>query len=284
MTYAPKLVIHGGAGRLEGDVAKRSAFHAALDNIVRSTYAYLEKHSAHETAVYGIHLLEDNLLFNAGTGSKLQKDGTIRMSSAIMLGKELRFAGVVNVENVQHPIDLADHLLEEENTVLAGVEATQYARSMGLPEYDCLTETRHREYENRQAGKSGTVGVVALDPEGAIVAATSSGGRGYEIPGRVSDTPTVAGNYATQNVGISATGLGEEIVHTAAAARVACLVDHGINLAQAVNHVIALAKQTGSSFGLITLDKSGHIIVEKTTEEIFYAWHDGDQVQTFFNI
>lgn len=173
MTYAPKLVIHGGAGRLEGDVAKRSAFHAALDNIVRSTYAYLEKHSAHETAVYGIHLLEDNPLFNAGTGSKLQKDGTIRMSAAIMLGKELRFAGVVNVENVQHPIDLADHLLEEENTVLAGVEATQYARSMGLPEYDCLTETRHREYENRQAGKSGTVGVVALDPEGAIVAATS---------------------------------------------------------------------------------------------------------------
>ena len=103
-------------------------------------------------------------------------------------------------------------------------------------------QKRWDEHLRAQKGKTGTVGVVALDRYGNIVAGTSTGGIGGEIPGRVSDSPTIAGNYANKFAGISATGIGEQIVNLGAAVKIATRVEDGMDLKSAVDKTIHDAK------------------------------------------
>ncbi len=277
----PKLIIHGGAGALENTSERADTIRARLREILCETYDTLVAGDAMQAVLYGVRLLEDEPMFNAGKGSRYQADGTIRMSAALMDGNARRFSGVINIQAVQHPIDVAALLLKEEHRVLAGAQAKEYARSKGFDNFDPGTAYRLQEHQNAVKGKTGTVGVVALDAQGAIVAGTSTGGVGGEIPGRVSDSATVAGTYATSQVGISATGIGEEIVDYALAARIAARMEDGMSLGEAGTRSIAAAKDAGCSFGFIALDESGAILADKTTESIFYAWHDGQTQETF---
>jgi len=234
----PIIILHGGAGVPGGGDTSRQSYRDAIRDVTKQSYDQLLSAGARQAVLHAVRLLENVPIFNAGTGSKLQNDGIARMTAAIMDSEETCLSGVINIRNVQHPIDVADTLHYEESKVLAGDEATAYARSKGFEYHDPMTELRRREYIKKLNQELGTVGAVALDHRGIIAAATSTGGLGHEIPGRVSDSATVAGNYVTKKAGVSCTGIGEHIVNHAAAARVAVRVEDGMSLKEAVTITI----------------------------------------------
>jgi len=275
-------VIHGGYGSFEGMNDTRKAVHESLTKIVNKAYAVLLQKNAKTAVVEAVKLMEDDPLYNAGTGSRIQADGKIRMSASFMHGNALRFSGIINIQNIQNPIEVAQNLQNEHYPIIACNHSNYGQDIWNLPHYNPETEHRRKEYESRRKGKTGTVGAVAIDINGNIVAGTSTGGIGNETPGRVGDSPTVAGNYASKNAGVSVTGIGEEIVNLSVASRIVSLVDEEINLNDAVQSVMARAKENKYNFGIISLDRFGNCIVEKTTEEIYYASSDG-QAQTFYH-
>ena len=279
-----QLIIHGGAGSLEGKIEHAQAMHDSLCKIWEESFDILQKGTAEETVCHAIRMLEDDPIFNAGTGSKLQADGQVRMSSALMDGTNNRFSGVINVQNIRNPIEAAALLSKEENTVLSGAQATEFCRKNGMDDYNPVTQERLEDYKKRCSGKHGTVGTVALDNEGHIFAGTSTGGIGYEIPGRVSDCPTVAGTYASTKAGVSCTGIGEQITQQAAAAKIVTRVEDGMPLHDAVTLTMSESNKFSYLFGLISLDSEGHVEVGKTEalDEVFYAFHDNNRIRTFF--
>ena len=280
-----KLVIHGGAGSLEGKTAEVKNIHQSLCRIWEETFEILKEKNAKEAVIHGIRLLEDDPVFNAGTGSKLQADGKIRMSAALMDGVKNRFSGVINVQNIRSPIKAAALLSKEKNTVLSADQATEFCRNHGFEEHDPLTHSRLKEYEKKCNGLHGTVGIVALDNKGRIFAGTSTGGIGNEIPGRVSDSPTVAGTYASSKAGVSCTGIGEQITQQAVAAKIVTRVEDGMSLHEAVSKTLKESNNYNYSFGLISLDAKGKIEVGKTSElcDVYYAYHNGKGIKTFYN-
>ena len=277
----PKLIIHGGAGSLEGNVSKEKDVRSSLKLICEQTYQELLKNDAHSAVKFGICLLENDPLFNAGTGSRVQQDGQIRMSASIMDASTNTFSGVINIQNVKNPILVADKLQSEKHTVIAGDQATTFAYDNGFEKYDPLVKIRWDEHLRSMQGKTGTVGVVALDANANIVAGTSTGGIGGEIPGRVSDTPTVSGNFANKYVGISATGIGEQIINSGASLKIVTRVEDGLRLKDAVSKTIKEAKSLDYEFGIISISYDGEICVDKTTDSIFYACHDGKAINSF---
>ena len=280
-----QLVIHGGAGSLEGKTAEAQSIHQSLSRIWEETFELLKKKSAKEAVIHGIRLLEDDPVFNAGTGSKLQADGEVRMSAALMDGVKNRFSGVINVQNIRFPIEAAALLSKEKNKVLSADQATEFCRKNGFDEHDPVTPARLQEYEQKCSGIHGTVGIVALDNKGRITAGTSTGGIGHEIPGRVSDSPTVAGTYASSKAGVSCTGIGEQITQQAAAAKIVTRVEDGMSLHEAVSKTLMESNNFNYSFGLISLDANGQIEVGKTAAlgEVYYAYHNGEGIETFYN-
>lgn len=279
-----QLIIHGGAGSLEGKLEHAQVMHDSLCKIWEESFDILQKGTAEETVCHAIRMLEDDPIFNAGTGSKLQADGQVRMSSALMDGTNNRFSGVINVQNIRNPIEAAALLSKEENTVLSGTQATEFCRKNGMDDYNPVTQERLEDYKKRCSGKHGTVGTVALDNEGHIFAGTSTGGIGYEIPGRVSDCPTVAGTYASTKAGVSCTGIGEQITQQAAAAKIVTRVEDGMPLHEAVTLTMSESNKFSYLYGLISLDSEGHVEVGKTEalDEVFYAFHDNNRIRTFF--
>ncbi|MBC8258386.1 MAG: isoaspartyl peptidase/L-asparaginase [SAR324 cluster bacterium] len=280
-----KLIIHGGAGSLEGKTAEAQKMHESLCKIWEESFEVLQKSSAEEAVLHAVRMLEDDPYYNAGTGSKLQADGQVRMSAALMDGYNNRFSGVINVQNIQHPIEAAALLSAEKHTVLSADQATGYCRKNGFPEYNPITDFRMQEYENKCIGTNGTVGAVALDKSGQIFAGTSTGGIGCEMPGRVSDSPTVAGTYASRKAGVSCTGIGEAITQQAAAAKVVIRVGDGMSLQDAVARTMLESDDYNYSYGLISLDSKGHIEVgtTKALTDVYYAYHDGQKFSTFFS-
>jgi L-asparaginase len=268
---APVLVIQGGAGKRRL-LAGRQAIGAALARISRACWPALEQGgSALEAVVEAVIQLEADPLFNAGLGSKLQADGAARMSASLMDGDTERFSGVVNIEGIAHPIRLCHHLLDGGDRVLAGSGALSRARELGLAERDVRTRKSIAAWQKAIAGETGTVGAVALDAAGRLAAATSTGGRGMERIGRVSDSCTVAGNFATESAAVSCTGVGEDIVDAALAVRVIGGVDAGQSLDRAVAATRARMVARDWRAGLIAVDATGAWTVAHTTEELY--WH-----------
>tara|TARA_B100000945_G_C20303316_1_gene559133 strand:- start:118 stop:966 length:849 start_codon:yes stop_codon:yes gene_type:complete len=280
-----QLVIHGGAGSLEGKNSEVKKIHLSLCRIWEETFDILKKKDAEETVIHGIRLLEDDPVFNAGTGSKLQADGKIRMSAALMDGLKNRFSGVINVQNIRFPIEAAALLSKEKNTVLCSDQATEFCINQGFELYDPTTSSRLQEYKKKYNGFHGTVGVVALDNKGRIFAGTSTGGIGNEIPGRVSDSPTVAGTYASSKAGVSCTGIGEQITQQAVAAKIVTRVEDGMSLYKSVSKTLMESNYFNYSYGLISLDANGQIEVGKTSAlgTVYYAYHNGEKLNTFYN-
>lgn len=279
-TITPKLIIHGGCGIRS--LEKQQALSNGLLQVIRASYPRLIEQTAEQAVLHACRLLEDDETFNAGTGGRLQADGMGRLSAAFMDGAKSKFAAVMNVENVRNPIDLAHQLSSEEHTVLAGELATAYARSKGVPHYNPVTPRRLRQHEEQLKGKTGTIGVVALDAAGNICAGTSTGGVGQEIPGRVGDSPTVAGNYASSKCGISCTGVGEEILNLAVAARVATAVEYQVSLSQALKDVTREGDSRNYEFGTIAIDQAGELNWNHTQNtQLHFAYHDGQAEKSF---
>ena len=284
-TAQATLIIHGGAGAREGSHARFEEYATHLTTIIEQSYPVLVNTGARAAVLHAIRLLEDDPIFNAGTGSRLQQDGQVRMSAALMDSDQQVFSGVVNIESVQHPIDIAEMLAAERHCVLAAEQATQYAHRQGIPVYDPITEHRQNEYIARVAGDKGTVGAVALDQTGVICAATSTGGVGFERPGRVSDSPTVAGNYAAQQAGVSCTGIGEQIVNHGTAVRIVTRVEDGLDLSTAVSKTIAEANTKNYKYGVISVDQYGNWCAQQTRSvTTLYAAYDSAGITTFLNV
>src|SRR5208337_3593178 len=148
--------------------------------------------------------------------------------------------------------------------VLAEAGARQFAREAGLPFASPFTPRARADFNRRRQGKSGTVGAVALDRKHHLAAATSTGGRGFEYPHRVSDSPTVAANFANRWGAVSATGVGEEIVEHAVAARICTFLECGLSLKAATRRVLSQARNR-AQFGWIALDRHGEVQAVTTT-------------------
>ncbi|PWS27764.1 asparaginase [Pedobacter yonginense] len=257
-----KLIIHGGFfSESSTNQETKKAKQNALSEIVSLGHEYLKTHTALETVVYTVALLEDNELFNAGIGSQIQSDGKVRLSASLMDGKTEKFSGVINVENVKNPIQIAQTLITYDDRVLSGEGAQNFARANGFDYFDPITTQRQTEYEAKlnQKNNKGTVGCVALDSDGNLAAATSTGGKGFEIPCRVSDSATVAGNYANPFAGISCTGVGEDITSTALAAKIVTRVTDGFSLKDACDKSFTELKPYDGFAGVIGISAKGEI-------------------------
>ncbi|WP_035673848.1 isoaspartyl peptidase/L-asparaginase [Flavobacterium sp. 83] len=278
-----KLIIHGGffsesSTNHETKVAKQNA----LEQIVKDSYAFLKTHSALETVVYAVSLLEDDELFNAGVGSQIQSDGKIRMSAAIMDGETQKMSGVINIEEVKNPVQVAQILMQYDDRVLGGSGATNFARQHGFESFSTEIPQRRAEYEAKlKSLGTGTVGCVALDQNGKIAVATSTGGKGFEIPGRISDSATVAGNYANEFCGVSLTGVGEDIVSNATAAKIVTRITDGFTLQEAFTKTFNELKPYDGFAGAIAIDKEGNMFHQDSHPSMVFASFDGENFEVF---
>lgn len=272
MPNQPVLVIHGGASSRPFRGERLTVVTESLQRTLEAVFPKLERGmSALEAVSLATACLEDDPLYNAGKGSKIQSDGKIRMSASIMDGARRRFAGCVNVEKVKNPVFLAKALLKEKDRVLSGAGAQTYAREIGLKFASPYTKYQKERWLEKKRGKTGTVGAIALDRQGRLAAATSTGGKGFEYPCRVSDSPTTAGNFANEFCAVSATGTGEEIVEQSAASTICAYVDAGMRVDEAVNRVLDRARKFKGEFGVIALDHTGHFVASTTTKSIVWA-------------
>ncbi|MGQ9866889.1 MAG: isoaspartyl peptidase/L-asparaginase [Pseudanabaenaceae cyanobacterium] len=287
-TVLPKLIVHGGAGPSVDSKGGLALVRQSLHRVVQEAYALLAAGEPAMMAVrLAVRLLEDDPRFNAGTGSVLQADGQIRMSASLMDGARQAISGVINVSRVQHPIELAASLQFSPDRILSESGALELARELGVPVFDPLTEVRLQEWlEDRRAVSGrrmadvtrGTVGAVALDRHGCLCAGTSTGGRGFERVGRVSDSATPAGNYASALAAVSCTGVGEDILDEGLAVRIVVRVTDGLSLAEAFARSFAEARARHRDLGAIGLDATGAIAWGKSCPVLFAAFHDGTTV------
>lgn len=278
-----KLIIHGGFfSESHTNQETKIAKQKALKRIAMASYDYLKTHSAVETVVYAVRLLEDDELFNAGIGSQIQSDGKIRMSASLMDGTTQKMSGVINIEKVKNPILVAEKLMAVEDRILGGEVATEYARKLGFEEFSTEIPQRRQEYEAKlKSTGTGTVGCVAWDKDGKLAVATSTGGKGFEIPGRISDSATVAGNYANSHCAVSCTGVGEDIVSGAVAAKIVTRVTDGFNIQEAFAKTFEELKSYDGFAGAIAIDAKGNIYHQDSHPTMVFASFDGSIFEVF---
>ena len=294
---SPRVIIHGGAGGSLRSKGGLEAVRSILRGIVTRVYGCVaDDGSARDGVVLGCRLLEDEPRFNAGTGAVLQSDGQVRMSSALMDGASSRFSGVINVSGLKNPIEVAQFLQGERDRVLSDVGAKELLRELQVPVFNPLTDLRLKEWmEERKGGFErtmastlaepqddeagrGTIGVVVLDGQGNIAAGTSTGGKGFERVGRVSDSAMPAGNYANGVAGVSCTGIGEDIIDECLAAKIVVRTTDGLSLREAFDRSIGESTENRRDLGAIGLDRAGAIAWGKTSEILVAAYHDGEEI------
>jgi L-asparaginase / beta-aspartyl-peptidase len=299
------LAIHGGAGTIErGKITreKEREYRAGLERALTAGYEILKRGgSSLDATEAAVRVLEDDPLFNAGRGSVFTSAGTNEMDASIMDGKTLKAGAVGSVQHIKNPINLARLVMEKSPHVMldcAGAETFAKANGLELVDqkyfftqerWDALQKIKAAE-KNRAsgAGKSflitdqdrhGTVGAVALDKEGNLAAATSTGGTTNKMPGRIGDTPVIgAGTYANnQTCAVSCTGDGEYFIRAAAAHDVSALMQYrGMKLLDAAQTALGAVKQLGGSGGLIAIDKNGEIALPFNTNGMYRGYVDPD--------
>lgn len=302
------IAIHGGAGaitRAKLSPEQEIRYVDALSAIVETGQRMLEAgESALDVVTEAVRLLEECPLFNAGIGSVFTRDETHELDACVMDGNTLKAGAVAGVSHLRNPILAARMVMEQSPHVLmTGAGAEQFAAQHGMalvPGDTFSTPERYQQLlEARDAGitqldhaapldestKMGTVGAVALDKEGNLAAATSTGGMTNKLPGRVGDSPLPgAGCYANNaSVAVSCTGTGEVFIRTLAAYDIAALMDYGnLSLAEACERVVMEKLPTlGGSGGLIAVDREGNIALPFNSEGMYRAWgYAGDAPST----
>lgn len=271
------LAIHGGAGVIERGTltpAKEAAYRAGLAEALRAGGAVLDRGGpALDAVAAAVRILEDNPLFNAGRGAVFTAEGRNELDAAIMDGATQKAGAVAGVTRTRHPIDLARAVMDKtRHVMLARDGADRFSIEQGLeqvaPEW-FRTEERWQQlqaWRNKQAGAVdrshlfGTVGAVALDADGNLAAATSTGGMTGKRWGRVGDSPIIgAGTYAKNGqCAVSATGSGEYFIRESAARQVCDRVAwNGETLANAAQATIMAVGSIGGDGGLIAMGSNG---------------------------
>ena len=299
------IVIHGGAGainRSELSVEREVHYRAGLEAARDAGYAVLERGGSSLDAVTAaVRTLEDDPLFNAGRGAVLNHDGVAELDASIMDGKTQAAGAVAGVKHVKNPIDLARVVMEKSPYVmLVGAGAEEFALEQSVPLVPAsyfITETRVRQLEraikdeNDKAaqktsvianrgfiGTMGTVGAVALDRNGNLAAATSTGGLTNKRAGRIGDSPIIgAGTYANNaSCAVSSTGDGEFFMRAVVAHDVCAVMAYKNESLEAAAHEVIHDKIGGmkATGGVIALDRAGHIVMEFNSDGMFRASRD----------
>ncbi|ADR21557.1 isoaspartyl peptidase [Marivirga tractuosa] len=275
------LAIHGGAGTIlkkNMTPEKEEAYHEALREALEAGEDILNKKgTAIEAVAVAVSAMEDSPLFNAGKGSVYSNSGKNEMEASIMEGAKLRAGAIAGVRNIKNPIQLAKSILFDDDFVyLIGKGAEEYGDNRKLEKAaDEYFQTRFREEQwlaakgegkvllDHDADKKfGTVGAVALDIDGNLAAATSTGGLTNKKYGRIGDSSVIgSGTYANNNTcAISCTGYGEFFLRAIVAYDVSCLMEYkGLSLKDACEQVVMkkLVAMKGEG-GLIALDAAGN--------------------------
>ncbi len=177
---------------------------------------------------------------------------------------------------------MAERLLAKEDRILGGSGATNFARKEGFEEFSTEIPQRRMEFEQKSnTSRTSTVGCVAIDSNGKIAAATSTGGKGFEIPGRISDSATVAGNYANQFCGVSCTGVGEDIVSGAVASKIVTRVTDEMSINQAFQKTFDELKPYDGFAGAIAIDHNGNMFHLDSHPSMVFASYDGESEKVF---
>ncbi|MBI4527908.1 MAG: isoaspartyl peptidase/L-asparaginase [Deltaproteobacteria bacterium] len=269
MNHSPAIIVHGGAGSIPEDILApmlEGCRKAALEGwrVLDAGGSALD--AVEQAAIF----LEDDPLFNAGTGSTLNLLGEIEMDAAIMDGHTLAVGAVAAVSRIKNPIRLARKVMEDGRHVfLAADGALRFAREAGIPECSpetLLVEARKKHWEKTH----GTIGCVAFDRSGAIAAGTSTGGIFDKLPGRIGDSALPGcGTYACETGGVSCTGNGEAIIRTVLAKTAVEFLLGGSGPGEAARKSVAfLEKKTGAKAGLILIDREGRIGYYRNTERM----------------
>ncbi len=294
------IVIHGGAGNIVKENIPDSLiaeYNNKLEEALDAGIVILEKGGKSIDAVEAaIHILEDSPLFNAGKGSVFTHDGLNEMDASIMDGKTLNAGAVSGVQTIKNPISAARTvMIRSEHVMLSGRGAEKFAEDHGLIIVDKTYFYTRKRWESLQhiiekqkKDKYGTVGCVAVDIHGNIVAGTSTGGMTNKRYGRVGDSPIIgAGTYANNNTcGISATGHGEYFIRYTVAHDISALMEYkGVSLKEAADIVInQKLKSVNGSGGVIGIDKDLNICMTFNTPGMFrgYATSNGDRQVLIF--
>lgn len=252
------IIVHGGAGEIAASSAPSRL--AGCRAAAEAGYAVLKRNgSALDAVQAAVVALENNPLFNAGTGSTLNREGKVENDAAIMDGATLRAGAVAAVSGIRNPVKLARKIMEAgQHILLAGEGAHRFAREHDVELCDpaeLVVPAQRAHWEKEH----GTVGAAALDAHGHLAAATSTGGVFDKLPGRVGDTPLIGcGTYANEYAAVSCTGLGEDIMRVTLARHAAYLVEWGAEAAKAARQAIAYSSdKTRGEAGLILVDRSG---------------------------
>ncbi len=289
------LIIHGGCHDLPPGEEEKKAIINSLNEYGNRGYEMLMKGSSALDAVEAIiSNLEDDPLFDAGTGSFKNLKGEIEMDALLMTSAN-KCGGVICIQNVQHPIQVARKVMEKTpHNLLTGKGAEEFARAQGFPYFDPDRHTT-RPYNERDKEKGSralndiqyyrdtirqndhqfsTVGMVALDASGNLASGTSTGGIRLKLPGRVGDSAIPgAGTYCNKEVGLSATGEGEGIMKLCLTYSIASDYLKGRDISQSCYLAIQAASSVDCVCGVVALTASG---------EFSYA-HNGYFMPVYMN-
>jgi len=285
------IVIHGGAGTFTREGMNPdmvAAYRSTLREAVTTGHQILKQGGSSLDAVTAaIRIMEDSPLFNAGKGAVFNHDGVNELDASIMDGSNLAAGAVAGLQHIRNPVDLARLVMQKSRHVmLFGTGAEEFAQTQGmeLVSQDYFyTERRWRQLQQarklRLSGVEptifGTVGAVALDMQGNLAAATSTGGMTDKQYGRVGDSPIIgAGTYADNNsCAVSATGHGEFFIRAAVAHDLCARMSYGgRSLAQAADELVnKKLVDMGGEGGIIALAPNGDIAMVYNSEGMFRA-------------
>lgn len=298
-----RMVIHGGAGNIiKGSMTaeEESAYIGKLKEALLKGHEILKNGgSSLDATEAAVNILEDSPLFNAGKGAVFNSKGKNELDAAVMDGKTLKAGAVAGVHHIKNPVSLARLVMEKSpHVMMVGDGAEEFAVSMGIklmPEeyfyyekrYQQLLKVREKEAADSAAAKQklntndrpnndskfGTVGAAALDKNGDLAAATSTGGMTNKKYGRIGDSPIIgAGTYANNRTcAVSATGWGEFFIRNVAAYDISALMQYaGKTVKEAADEVIMnkLLPQGGDG-GVIAIDHDGNIAMSFSTKGMF---------------
>jgi len=289
----PVIVLHGGAGNWPTRLHK-----SALDGVRKAAdlgyKILLEEGSALDAVEAAVVSMEDNPIFNAGTGSTLNLLGEIETDAAIMDGRTLRGGGVALLRNIRNPIRAARIVMEETDHVLiAGRAAEKLAVENGLRRGNLRVPRRVQAWREglkqlkskkrkRSSIKtleiflgrlSDTVGALALDGKGNLAAGDSTGGVSLKLPGRIGDSPILgAGLYADNQSGAAtATGIGEQAMRLVISKKACELMRRETGPLAAAETIRLATKKVGIGMGVLTLDHRGRFAAAHNTRHLCWA-------------
>ena len=303
--FEPVIVIHGGAWAIPDELAEDS--RKGVKMAAKIGFEVLTKGgSAIDAVQAAVVAMENDPVFDCGTGSVLNSLGEVEMDAVIMDGRDLSAGGVAAVQNIFNPVKLARMVMEKtDHTLLVGKGANLFAEEMGVPEVspeDLVTETAKQDYEKYLKYKMtiktlfnggqknndwhDTVGAVARDRHGNMAFATSTGGITAKRPGRVGDSPIIgSGGYADNEAGaVSSTGHGEAIAKVCLAKHITDLMKTGVAAKGAAEAGLRyMASRVHGFGGVVGIGPGGDIAHVFTTERMAWASIKGNELHSGLN-